>query len=579
VRHHLLIALTLFGPAVSAADPAEPQAAAATTTTTTAPPATTSVAASVAAPAEVEPVPDPPETGPQGKEIDQESAELEAVRAAERAVRVQEVPGLESRAAEAVEGLGLGSPLRQRLEEALGREVTAPQGETPDRIALLPEIDHGLSKLQAEYDIPIDVNEAVVGYVRFFQLPLVRPHYLKYLGRGYRYIPRYQQIMREEGVPEDTVYLAMIESGFANYAVSRAKAVGPWQFIAPTGKLYGLKQDFWVDERRDPEKAARAAARFLKELHEATGDWRLAWAGYNAGLGTVKRAQARGYPDYWSMAAAKGRRALRAETKGYVPKLMAAAIIARHPEDFGFRPEEIEPERWPEFEETTIEEAAPLALLAAAAGVGEAELVDLNPELRRATTPPRTYRLKLPARSGTTFAANWPSMKARIPVAIFEGHVVQRGETLSGIAVSYGVSLDGILALNPRLNPRALRPGTELVIPRVNAKASAKASLKTAVPPAATEHPAPAATAAPASTSNGTVPPATNTTPNAAPAATASAAPPGGVWRVKQGDTLWSISRNTGLPLGELCRLNGIENPRHHRLQVGATLLVASTRG
>ena len=178
----------------------------------------------------------------------------------------------------------------------------------------------------------------MVSYVRFFQSPQVRPHYVKYLGRGHRYIPRYQQIMREEGVPEDTVFLAMIESGFANYAASRARAVGPWQFIAPTGKLFGLKQDFWVDERRDPEKAARAAARFLKELYQQTGDWRLAWAGYNAGLGTVQRAQARGYPDYWSMASAKGRRALRAETKGYVPKLMAAAIMARHPEAFGFKP-------------------------------------------------------------------------------------------------------------------------------------------------------------------------------------------------------------------------------------------------
>ena len=576
MRHHLLIVLTLLGPAVAAAEPVAAPAAASTSATLTAshPTATPTATAAhatppSAAPTEPEPVADVPETGPQGKEIDQESAELEAVRAAERAVRVQEVPGLESRAAEAVEGLGLASPLRRRLEEALGREVTAPQGETPDRIALLPEIDHGLQKLQAEYDIPIDVNEAVVGYVRFFQSPMVRPHYVKYLARGHRYIPRYQQILREEGVPEDTVFLAMIESGFANYAVSRAKAVGPWQFIAPTGKLYGLKQDFWVDERRDPEKAARAAARFLRELHQSTGDWRLAWAGYNAGLGTVRRAQARGYPDYWSMAAAKGRRALRAETKGYVPKLMAAAIIARHPEDFGFRPEEIEPERWPEYVEIAVEEAAPLALLAAAAGVGEAELVDLNPELRRATTPPRPYRLKLPARSGPTFAANWPSMKARVPVAIFEGHVVQRGETLSGIAVRYGVALDGILALNPRLNPRALRPGTELVIPRVNAKATAKA----AAPPAATERPTPAATATPAST------PASTSNGTASPVTTASAPPQGGVWRVKPGDTLWSISRNTGLPLGELCRLNGIENPRHHRLQVGVTLLVASTRG
>lgn len=578
VRPHLIIALTLLVPTSVRSEPTPaqvaPAGAIAPAATTAAPVATPASGRAVSPPpaaAEAEPVTDAPETGPQGKEIDKESAELEVVRAAERAVRVQEVPGLESRAAEAAEGLGLGSPLRERLEEALTRQVTAPQSETPDRIALLPEIDHGLVKLQAEYDIPIDVNEAVISYVRFFQSPLVRPHYVKYLGRGHRYIPRYQQIMREEGVPEDTVYLAMIESGFASYAVSRAKAVGPWQFIAPTGKLYGLKQDFWVDERRDPEKAARAAARFLKELHQSTGDWRLAWAGYNAGLGTVQRAQARGYPDYWSMAAAKGRRALRAETKGYVPKLMAAAIIARHPEAFGFRPEEIEPERWPDYEETTIGDAAPLALLAVAAGVGEAELVDLNPELRRATTPPRPYQLKLPARSSATFAANWPSMKARVPVAIFEGHVVQRGETLSGIAASYGVALDGILALNPRLNPRALRPGTELVIPRVNTRATVNA-------PAAPHAAAPVATQAPAANTASAVTPA-GASPAVPAATTSSAEPRSNVWRVKAGDTLWSISRSTGVPIDDLCRLNGIDDARRHRLLVGARLVVATTRG
>jgi membrane-bound lytic murein transglycosylase D len=539
MRSALLVCLTLLAPAVGRSQTVEPEAP--------------GPRPSAGAPAAAEPAGDPPETGPQAREIDAESAELEAMRAAEKAARVQEVPSLETRAAEATEGLGLGSPLRQRLEEALAREVTAPAAEVADRIALLPELDHGLEKLRAEYDIPIDVNDAVVSYVRFFQLPLVRPHFVKYLGRGYRYIPRYQQIMREEGVPEDTVYLAMIESGFANYATSRAKAVGPWQFIAPTGRLYGLKQDFWVDERRDPEKAAHAAARFLRELHQQTKDWRLAWAGYNAGLGTVQRAQARGYPDYWSMAAAKGRRALRAETKGYVPKLMAAAIMARHPEAFGFRPEEIDPERWPDFEEVTIPDAAPLVLIAAAAGVSEAELVDLNPELRRATTPPRPYQLKVPAGAVTAFAANWPAMKSKVPVAIFEGHVVQRGETLSGLAVRYGVTLDGIIALNPNLNPRALRPGTELVIPRV-ARPSVAPVRTAAGPPALAPAPAPAR-------------------------ATASAEGRAGTWRVKPGDTLWSISRNIGLPLEELCKLNGIGNPRHHTLQVGATLVVTSTRG
>jgi len=540
MRSALLIALlTLLAPAAARSQPAP-------------------VEASLVPKAQAEPAGDLPETGPQGREIDAASAELEAMRAAERAARVQEAPGLESRAVEATEGLGLGSPLRDQLEGALSREAMPPPADSPDRMALLPEIDHGLEKLRAEFDIPIDVNEAVVSYVRFFQLPLVRPHYVKYLGRGHRYIPRYQQIMREEGVPEDTVFLAMIESGFANYATSRARAVGPWQFIASTGKLFGLKQDFWVDERRDPEKAAHAAARFLKELYQQTGDWRLAWAGYNAGLGTVQRAQAKGYHDFWSMAGAKGRRALRAETKGYVPKLMAAAIMARHPEAFGFKPEEIEAERWPDFEAVTIPDAAPLALIAAAAGVDEAELVDLNPELRRAITPPRPYQLKIPAASASAFAANWPAMKSQVPVALFDGHVVQRGETLSGLALRYGVTIDGIVALNPRVNPRALRLGTELVIPRVASRKVAAAASPVARPPA------------PAAVEPGPAP---------APAVASTAEAPASTWRVKAGDTLWSISRITGLAIEELCRLNGIGNPRHHTLQVGATLVVSSSRG
>ncbi len=574
MRSAFLILLALLAPAAVRSEAAAGQAAAAVPATVEAAQASPPKAA--VAPAEGEPAGDPPETGPQATEIDAASAELEDVRAAERAIRVQEVPSLESRAAEAAEGLGLGSPLRGQLEGALSRDVAAPQPDSPDRIALLPELDHGLEKLRAEFDIPIDVNEAVVSYVRFFQLPLVRPHYVKYLGRGHRYIPRYQQIMREEGVPEDTVFLAMIESGFANYATSRARAVGPWQFIAPTGRLFGLKQDFWVDERRDPEKAAHAAARFLKALYRQTGDWRLAWAGYNAGLGTVQRAQARGYPDYWSMVAAKGRRALRAETKGYVPKLMAAAIMARHPEAFGFKPEEIEAERWPDSEEVTIPDAAPLALIAAAAGVGEAELVELNPELRRAITPPRPYQLKIPAASAATFAANWPAMKSQVRVAIFEGHVVRRGETLSGLAVRYGVSIDGIVALNPRLNPRALRIGTELVIPRVAARRTARAAVlaATARPPAVAPPAAPAPAPTPAAPTA-----ARGSAPALAPAAPATAETRASVWRVKPGDTLWSISRTAGLPLDELCRLNGIGNPRHHKLQVGARLVVSSTRG
>jgi membrane-bound lytic murein transglycosylase D len=305
------------------------------------------------------------------------------------------------------------------------------------RIPALPELDHDLRRLQAEYDIPIEVNDAVVAYVRFFQHPKVRKHFVRWLGRAPRYMPRFREILREEGLPEDTVFLAMIESGFASRATSRARAVGPWQFIAGTGKRMGLKQDFFVDERRDPEKAAHAAARYLRELHEQFGDWRLAWAGYNAGAGKIARAQRRGYGDFWAMT--KGRRVLKRETQGYVPKLMAAAIVTKHPEAFGFGAEEIEAESWTPYELVTVPRATLLSAVAKAAEVPEHALLDLNPELRRTCTPPHAYALKVPRGQAETFAGNWERVAAESGKLAFAHHRVQRGETLAAVAQRYGV--------------------------------------------------------------------------------------------------------------------------------------------
>jgi membrane-bound lytic murein transglycosylase D len=587
MRQTLLTALLLAAPSAWAEPPAAGAAAAAAATATVAPTAPSTAAPTPAAASNptaappatstpnptataTEPTADAPETGPQAGQIDDQSRELEAIREAERTTRVQEAPSLEARAAEAAETFGLGSPLGDRIEGALRRDVTPPPSEAQGRIPLIPELDHDLERLQAEYDIPVDVNEAVVSYIRFFQSPLVRPHFVKWLGRSHRYLDRYRQILHEEGLPEDTVYLAMIESGFANFAQSRARAVGPWQFIAPTGRLFGLKQDFWVDERRDPEKSARAAARYLKELREQTGDWRLAWAGYNAGAGTVLRAVSKGYPDFWSMAATKGRRILRAETKGYVPKLMAAAIVSKHPEAFGFRPEEIEPERWPDFVAVPIPDAAPLAAIARAAEVPEQTLLDLNPELRRACTPPRPYELKLPREAVEKFATAWPQTAPRGKTT-FDGHVVRRGETLGAIAARYGVPLQGLLEMNPGVSAQHLRIGAELIIP----KAADGVPAVVATRPAPAAVPAPAPAQAPAA-------PATAAPTVAAPPAAAqarAAVERSGVWKVRPGDTLWSIARENGVPLQELCRLNGIANPGHHKLKVGAELVLAAGRG
>lgn len=475
--------------------------------------------------------PDVPDAPGVAEEIDKESAELEDLRRAEEDSHVQERP----------------SP-------------TARHAPGEGRIELLPELDHDLAQLQAEYDIPIEVNEAVVGYIRFFQSRAARPHFVKWLGRSHRYLERYRAILKEEGLPEDTVYLAMIESGFGNFAYSRARASGPWQFIPATGKMFGLKQDFWVDERRDPEKSARAAARYLKQLHEQTGDWRLAWAGYNAGVGRIFKAKKLGYDDFWEMAAVPGRSVLRAETKGYVPKLMAAAIISKHPEAFGFRADEIEPQRWDEYERVTIPSATLLEVLARAAGVTERQLLDLNPELRRACTPPRAYALKIPKAQAAAFARSWPAMQAKVRMT-FAGHVVRRGDTLGSVARRFGVPTEGIMQLNGLRDPRRLRVGQELLIPK---------PVGGAVASAREPEPARHAKVARAGRAERSA---------VARAAAGRAERNRQMLRVRPGDTLWSISRRFGVELDELCRWNGIDDPRRHKLLVGAQLVVYGERG
>jgi membrane-bound lytic murein transglycosylase D len=487
-------------------------------------------------------------------EVQAQSQELEDLRAAEEQTRPLDAATADERAARAAAALGLESPLRRRLEEALSRDL-GTAAEVAGRIPGLPELDHDLRRLQAEYDIPIEVNDAVVAYVRFFQHPKVRPHFVKWLARAPRYLSRFREILRAQGLPEDTVFLSMIESGFANLAQSRARAVGPWQFIAGTGKRMGLKMDFWVDERRDPEKAARAASRYLRELHDQFGDWRLAWAGYNAGAGKIARAQRRGQQDFWTMA--RGR-LLRRETKGYVPKLMAAAIVSKHQEAFGFGRDEIDAESWTPYETVTVPRATLLSHVAQAAEVPEKALLDLNPELRRTCTPPRPYELKVPRGQAAAFARNWPRVSEEAGKLAFAHHRLQRGEALAAVAQSYGVALSTVQRMNGLVPGRRVRAGTELVIPLSPLARSQAAALAAADP----VRPARLVRAA---------------------AARASVAPlvegPGttrGTVKVASGDSLWAIARRLGVALEDLCRWNGIRSPRRHKIFPGDELVVYS---
>jgi len=472
---------------------------------------------------------DVPDEPPIAEEIDRDSADIEAVRRAEEDAHVRD-----------------------------GAKDASVDGQVPHetgigRIELLPELDMDLAQLRARFDIPIDVNEAVVGYIRFFQSPAARAHFAKWMGRSYRYLDRYRAILREEGLPEDTVYLAMIESGFGNFAYSKARASGPWQFIPGTGKAFGLRQDFWVDERRDPERSARAAARYLKQLFQQTGDWRLAWAGYNAGGGRIAKARRAGFDDFWDMAAQPGKTVLHPETKGYVPKLMAAAILSKHPQAFGFTDEEIEKHAWTEYEEVKIPSATLLAVVAKAAGVSERELIDLNPELRRSCTPPRPYALKIPKKDAEAFAASWPSMQPKLRLS-FAGHVVRKGDTLSGIAHRHGVAMQGIVEMNGLKRGKKLRVGQELMIPRPVGTVVASAESAPKVERTSARARARTAVRVPADRARAT-------------------------HRVRAGDTLWSISQRFGVGLTDLCRWNGIRNPSGHKLLVGAKLVVYSERG
>ena len=506
------------------------------------------------------------------EEVRAESDELEQVRAAEERARLTDRAVTDDPAGRAASHLGLESPLRQRLRDAFGRESAPLPGpsESGGRIAGLPELDHDLRRLQSEYDIPIEVNEQVVAYIRFFQTPLVRKHFVKWLGRSYKYIPVFRRILREEGLPEDTVYLAMIESGFANLATSRARAVGPWQFIAPTGKRMGLRQDFWTDERRDPEKAARAASRYLKELYRQTGDWRLAWAGYNAGVGKIYKAQRRGQHDFWTMT--RGR-VLKQETKGYVPKLMAAAIITKHAEAFGFQKDEIQPERWQDYEEVSIPQATPLSVVAEAAEVPERAILDLNPELRRTCTPPRQYSIKVPSGHAEIFAQNWPAVSDGAGKLSFAQHRVRPGESLKAIARVYRVDQSTIARVNGLRSGRHVKVGTELVIPLNALARNQGVAFASAEPAIEREKPSRARrTRSRSVVAAASAPSGRRTKVDEVAGKLRSTV------HVRAGDTLWGIAQKFGVAVTELCRWNGIRDPRRYKLQAGRELVIYQRR-
>jgi membrane-bound lytic murein transglycosylase D len=316
-------------------------------------------------------------------------------------------------------------------------------------------------KKEPNFDIPIVINDRVEQFIQLFQTT-TRDRFVTWLARSAKYIPIMRNLLKEQGLPEDLVYMVLIESGFDPYAYSRSRAVGPWQFIYRTGIRYGLKVNWWVDERRDPEKSTIAAAKYLKDLYEMFACWYLAAAGYNAGEYKIIRAMKRyRTEDFWKLTK---QRYLKRETKDYVPLMIAAALIAKDPEKYGFIDVEYqEPLR---FVKVRVPELTGLSLVAKACETSLEEIKDLNPELRRGVTPPNEseYEIKIPFGKKDLFLKNFEALQP-LEGFQFKTHLVKKGETLSGIARLYRVDLEPLLEIN-RLNKTSrISKGMTLFIP------------------------------------------------------------------------------------------------------------------
>jgi membrane-bound lytic murein transglycosylase D len=346
-------------------------------------------------------------------------------------------------------------------DQGMGRGIDLPIGEEANDDFNLDFLPPQSPTSEPQYDIPIVVNAKVEQFIQSFQTAR-RDRFSQWLARSTKYTPMMKTLLKEHGLPEDLVYLALIESGFNPYAYSRSKASGPWQFIYRTGKKYGLQVTWWVDERRDPEKSTIAAAQYLKDLYDMFECWYLAAAGYNAGEYKIARAMKRyRTEDFWELSKY---RYLKTETKNYVPQMIAAALIAKDPETYGFT--DIAYQDPLCFDRVTVPEVTGLDLLARACEISLEELRDLNPELLRDCTPPNVqdYEVRIPCGRKEVFVRNFEALRPTQRFQ-FKTHVVKKGETLWQIARKYRVDMEPLLEINKLKRRSLLSIGTHLLIP------------------------------------------------------------------------------------------------------------------
>lgn len=376
------------------------------------------------------------------------------------------------------------------------------------------------------YDIPIVMNERVENSLAYLQT-VAREAFSSYLDRSSRYMPMVEDILKEEGLPHDIIYLPLVESGYNPHAYSRARASGMWQFISSTGRLYGLSHNWWYDERRDFEKSTRAAARHLNDLYKQFGAWELALAAYNTGAGRVNREiRKKKTKDFWKLR-------LPRETRNYVPLFMAATIIAKQPEKYGFYPKY---EQALEYEKVPVSKCISFNKIYTQTGIPVADLELLNPELRRGVTPPNTkdYQLRIPVGFQEKFLAEYDNIPSE-KQASWVRHKIRRGETVSSIAHKYGVSQASILQANNLGRRARIYAGKTLMIPTVNGSSY--------------------------NTSSSTV----------RKSSTKVVATKTGKYRVKYGDTLWDIAVAHGVSVSELKRVNRLSS---NKIYTGRVLTI-----
>src|SRR5882762_9591718 len=338
----------------------------------------------------------------------------------------------------------------------------APIDETNE---VTPAVDLNVkAKAQAEIqsthsDLPLMMTDQVAGYINYFSN---HGHgtFLRAFERSGRYRDMMRSILKEESVPQDLIYLAQAESGFHPLAVSRVGARGIWQFMGSRARGYGLERSLWVDDRQDPEKSTRAAARHLKDLFNQFGDWYLAMAAYNSGPGTVQSAVKRtGYADFWEL---YRRNVLPKETRNYVPIILAVTIMAKNPGQYGL--DELVREKPVPYDAVKIDYPVDLRLVAECVDVSAADLQDLNPSLLRMTTPrDQEFELHLPVGSKEKFlgaiAVIPPDMRVW-----WRYHQVVQGDTIASLARTYRTTVKAIAEAN-NLEDQVLETDSKLIIP------------------------------------------------------------------------------------------------------------------